>query len=57
MMLRVKNGYAHERTRPEISQRITDLEANPSGDEFILGSPDEQAGAKVSKARKNGRRF
>jgi len=35
MMLRVKNGYAHERTRPEISQRITDLEANPSGDEFI----------------------
>ncbi len=53
MMLRVKYGYTQERAREEINQRVTDLEANPPSSELLRDSLDRQAGAKVSKARKN----
>jgi len=53
MMLRVKDGYTHERAREEISQRITDLEANPPSSELVSNSPDRQASSKTSNVRKS----
>jgi hypothetical protein len=52
MMLRVKYGYTHERASEEINQRVTNLQANPSGNELLFDSPDQQASSKVPKARK-----
>jgi uncharacterized protein YjbJ (UPF0337 family) len=52
MMLRVKYGYTHERAREEISKRITELNANPPDRELMSEAPNQQAGSKVSKVRK-----
>ena len=52
MLLRVKDGYTHERAREEINQHITELEANPPSLEIMQDSLDRQASARAPKARK-----